>query len=283
MKTKSLEIALEKLFNKLQLWFESGIENIPNVILAALVMIAFTIAVKLFKKFGERGLKKLSDNVNVIKLIIQFMSFFILVIGFFMALGILHLDKTVTSLLAGVGILGLAFSFAFQHTAANILSGILISFKSNVRVGDLIKTNDHFGNVLEVGLRATKILNVKGQHVAIPNRLVLDNPIIEFSQTKFRRIDIIGKMNISEKLTELKESIEKEMSLLDFVYIEKLPNMVYNELDFEKVNFTLRVWMNFTTNDGEFVNARSKCIETLSRILKENNVEIPVKQFSISK
>jgi len=283
MKTKSLEIALEKLFTKLQIWFESVIANIPNIILAIVVLLFFHLAVKLFKKKGEKALLRVSDNVNVIKLIIQFISFFLIVLGVFVALGILHLDKTVTSLLAGVGILGLAFSFAFQHTAANILSGILISFKSNVKVGDLIKTNDHFGNVLEVGLRATKIINVHGQHVAIPNRLVLDNPILEFSQTNFRRIDIVGKMNISEDLTGLKKTIENEMASLDFIYPDKMPNMVYNDLDFEKVNFTLRVWMNFTTNDGVFVNARSQCIERLGEIFKENKIAIPMKEIAISK
>ena len=88
-------------------------------------------------------------------------------------------------------------------------------------------------------------------------------------------------MNLREDLTAIKNTIEKELSNLDFIYPEKTPNMVYNELDFEKVNFTLRVWMNFTANDGEFVNARSQCIEGLAKILKENNVEIPIKQLSV--
>ena len=283
MKTKSLELALDKLYTKLQTWFETGFEIIPNAILAILVIILFSLFVKIFKKSSEKLLLRVSGNVNVAKLIIRFISFFILILGIFVALGIMHLDKTVTSLLAGVGIIGLAFSFAFQHTAANILSGILISFRSTVKVGDLIETNKHFGNVLEVGLRATRILNVHGQHVEIPNRLVMDNPIVEYSKTNYRRISITGKLNLGDDLTSIKEKIENELSSLDFIYPEKLPNMVYNELDFEKANFTLRVWMNFTNNDGEFVNARSKCVECLSRILKENNVSIPIKEFSIVK
>ncbi|MFT4662519.1 MAG: small conductance mechanosensitive channel [Patiriisocius sp.] len=283
MKTKSLELALNKLYTKLQTWFESGFEIIPNLILAILVIILFILFIKIFKKSSEKLLLKISGNVNVAKLIIRFVSFFILILGIFVALGIMHLDKTVTSLLAGVGIIGLAFSFAFQHTAANILSGIIISFRSTVKVGDLIETNQQFGNVLKVGLRATRIINVHGQHVEIPNRLVMDNPVKEYSKTMYRRIDIIGKMNLEEDLTVIKEKIETELSSFDFVYPEKSPNMVYNDMDFEKVNFTIRVWMNFTQNDGEFVNARSKCIERLATIFKENKISIPVKELAIIK
>lgn len=283
MKTKSLELALEKLIVKLNLWFETGIEMIPNFFIAILIILLMNIAVKIFSKIGLKLLGKISSNINTNKLIIRFLGLVFFIAGAFIALGILHLDKTVTSLLAGVGILGLAFSFAFQHTAANLLAGIFISVRSSIDVGDLIRSNDHFGNVLQVGLRATKIINVKGQHVEIPNRLIIDNPISEYSQTSFRRIDITGKINFTEDLQSIKELVEKEMATFDFIYSEKSPNMVYNDIEFEKVNFNIRVWMNFVNNDGEFLNARSACIMRLSKLFKENNIEITAQEISVKK
>jgi small conductance mechanosensitive channel len=281
LNTESLEHALKKLYDKLQSWFEGGFEIIPNFVLAVLTLVVAHFVVKFFKRRGERVVGQVSDNLTIGKLIIRFVAISIFVIATFIALGILHLDKTVTSLLAGVGILGLAFSFAFQHTAANILSGLIISIRSTIQEGDLIETNDQFGNVLDVGLRATKILNVKGQHVSIPNRLVMDNPIVEFSQTNFRRIDIVGKINFSEDLTAIRELVEKEMASFDFVYEAKAPNMVFNELDFEKVNFTLWVWMNFTNVDGEYLNARSACIKRLAKLFKEQKIEIRAKELKL--
>jgi len=53
-----------------------------------------------------------------------------------------NLDKAVTSILAGVGILGLALAFAFQDIAANFMSGIFLSFRRPLAVGDIVKTND---------------------------------------------------------------------------------------------------------------------------------------------
>ena len=274
METSNLELAYEKLTTKLHGWFLTIVEMLPNFVIALLVIILFHIASKWLSKLGERALGKVSKNLTINKLIARAFGLTLLLAGIFFALGLLHLDKTVTSLLAGIGIIGLAFSFAFQHTAANILSGFIISIRSSVNVGDLIRSNDHFGNVLRVGLRTIKILNVKGQHVELPNRLFLDNPMLEFSQTGYRRIDLKGKINFNEDLNLIRETAEEAMMEFDFIEESKMPNFVYNELHKEKIDFTLRVWMKFTNKDGEFLNARSQCLVRLSEVFNDLGVAI---------
>ena len=282
MDSKSVEVAIGKLYDKLEFIFHSAIELIPNFLLAITVIIAFVIISKIISKKCEKALSKVSKNLTLNKLSSQVLGFLIISIGVFLSLGILHLDKMVVSLLAGVGILGLGFSFAFQHVAADLLSGVILSIRRSVNIGDLVKTNDVFGNVLEVDLRTTKILNVKGQVVEVPNRLIIDNHVSDFSYTGFRRIDVKGKMNFHENLSELRAVIEKEMATFDFIFPSKLPNLVFDQLDFEKVDFTLRVWMIFTKNDGEFLNARSACIEKLSMILSEQGVKISAKEIQLT-
>lgn len=278
MKTKSLEVAINKLFEKLEGWLNNVIDMVPNVIIALIVFLFFYLLSKWIGLLVTNLLGKLSKgkpiDKPINKLIARLISISIIVAGVFFALGLMHLDKTVTSLLAGIGIIGLALSFAFQHTAANILSGLIISIRSSVHLGDLIDSNGAFGNVLRVGLRSTQILNVKGQHVDIPNRLLLDSSYKEYSKTGFRRIDIIGKINFRENLDEIRQKAEKRMMKFDFLYEEKSPNMVYNEIHKEKVDFTLRVWMKFTNVDGEYLNARSQCLIELSKLFNELGVEI---------
>lgn len=274
MKTKNLEIAFNKLYDKLDGWLNTLIEMIPNVIMGLVVFILFYLVSRWAGHLLTKMLERFSENKLINKLISRLLSISIIVAGVFFALGLMHLDKTVTSLLAGIGIIGLALSFAFQHTAANILSGMIIAVRSSVQLGDLIDSNGAFGNVLKVGLRSTKVLNVKGQHVDIPNRLLLDNTFQEFSKTGFRRIDIVGKINFRENLDEIRQKAEKSMMNFDFLYEEKAPNFVYNEIHKEKVDFTLRVWMKFTNVDGEFLNARSQCLIELSKLFNELGVEI---------
>ena len=166
---------------------------IPNFVVAIIILIASNIIAKLLSRYGNKILGTVSENKVVNKLIVRFITIVVISAGTFIALGVLHLDKTVTSLLTGIGIVGLALSFAFQHTAADVLSGVIVALRSTINVGDLVESNGVFGNVVRVGLRSIRILNVKGQHVEIPNRLFLDNPFKEYSQTGFRRIDVKGE------------------------------------------------------------------------------------------
>lgn len=274
MRKKSLELAFNKLYDKLDGWLDTFIEMIPNVVIALIVMVIFLVGSKWAGHLVTKMLGRLSKNKLVNKLIARLLSISIIVSGVFFSLGLMHLDKTVTSLLAGLGIIGLALSFAFQHTAANVLSGMIISLRSSVQLGDLIESNNVFGNVLRVGLRSTQILNVKGQNVDIPNRLLLDNTYKEFSKTGYRRIDVNGKINFRENLDEIRQKAEQRMMNFDFLYEAKSPNFVYKEIHKEKVEFTLRVWMKFTNADGEYLNAKSQCLIELSKLFNELGVEI---------
>jgi small conductance mechanosensitive channel len=102
----------------------------------------------------------------------------------------------------------------------------------------------------------------------------LDNTYKEYSKTGFRRIDVIGKINFRENLDEIRQKAEERMMRFDFIFDEKPPNFVYNEIYKEKIDFTLRVWMKFTNNDGAFLNARSQCLVELSKLFNELAEEI---------
>ncbi len=71
----------------------------------------------------------------------------VFLMGFFISLGILNLDKAVTTLLAGAGIIGLALGFAFKDIASNFISGIILTIHQPFRINDIIKSNDFFGTV----------------------------------------------------------------------------------------------------------------------------------------
>lgn len=279
--TRSLDTALENIKNNFGALVQRAIEMSPNFIIALLIILGFHFLSKFIANKTTLILQRISDNLALIDLIGRLTRIIILAMGLFLALGILHLDKTVTSLIAGIGIIGLALSFAFQHVASDVLSGVIISMRKSISVGDLIESNGVFGNVIKIDVRTTRIMNVKGQIEEIPNRLVTDNVSKDYSLSGFRRIDINGRINFSEDLTALRQQVETEMSKFDFIYTPKQPNMVYKDLDFEKVTFALRVWMNFSNADGEFLNARSAILEKLSVIFREQGITMNSKIIQI--
>ena len=94
----------------------------------------------------------------------------VIIIGLMTSLNIMNLDKTVSSLLAGVGIIGLALGFAFQDLTANFIAGAFMAFKRPFEVGHKIETNGFIGKIDHIHLRSTTMITDGGLYVIIPNK-----------------------------------------------------------------------------------------------------------------
>ena len=79
----------------------------------------------------------------------------------------------IKGLLAGAGILGLAVGFGAQSLVKDIISGFFIIFEDQFSVGDYIKINTFEGEVLEIGLRTTKLKSKMGELHVIPNGSII--------------------------------------------------------------------------------------------------------------
>ncbi len=125
---------------------------------------------KKLSKFATKIIKRFSDNTTLNSLFASIVYIFFIGITLFTVLSILQLDKAVVSVLAGAGVVGLALAFAFQDIAANFISGIFISFRKPLHIGDIVKLSDYMGKVEEINLRDTVLKTFQGQLVIIPNK-----------------------------------------------------------------------------------------------------------------
>ena len=185
-----VENSYETIIGKLRDWVADLILMIPNLITATIVFLVFYITARILRKVIWRTLGTISKNVAVNKILASIVSLGVLIAGLFISLGILNLDKTVTSLLAGLGIVGLALGFAFKETASNFISGFYMALKSPINVGDLIEYESTYGKVKDIGLRATTLTTMQGQDVVVPNRFFIENPFKHYTINGIRRIDL---------------------------------------------------------------------------------------------
>ena len=149
----------ELLSEKLTPWVETIIKLLPNIALVAFVLVIGFYLAKFIRKIAYKLIHKVSKNLTLNNLFSSIVYLIFIGIVIFTVLSILQLDKAVTSVLAGAGILGLAFAFAFafQDITANFMSGIFISFRKPLKVGDIVQIKDYMGKVKEVNLRDTVI------------------------------------------------------------------------------------------------------------------------------
>jgi len=98
-----------------------------------------------------------------------------LILGAITALSEMGID--VGALVAGLGLTGFAFGFAFKDIISNVLAGVLIIIYKPFQVGDQIKIKAYSGNVVSIDLRYT-VLNTEGDMVYVPNSLLFTDAII---------------------------------------------------------------------------------------------------------
>lgn len=103
----------------------------------------------------------------------------------FIAQNVLH--KDITTLLAGLGVGGLAVAIAARDTIANFFGSVMIFTERPFHIGDLVKIGDYFGTVEEVGLRSSKIRTLEGHLITIPNANVATTAIENISARPFIR------------------------------------------------------------------------------------------------
>lgn len=264
----------ELISDKLSGWATTAIKMLPNIGVAILIIVFFYFLAKL-SRFAVRKIdEKTSGNRSIMKLLSNFVFTVVIVLGLFAALSAVQLDKTVTSLLAGAGIIGLALGFAFQDTAANFLAGIIIALKRPVRLDDIVESNDEIGVVKELNLRSTIIRNFQGQDIFIPNKSVLYNKIINYSRSEMRRLDLKVGISYGDDLEKVKKVTLEAISDLNNLDTTKDQYLWFEEFGGSSINFTLALWMN-DVNQAKFRTFRSDAIIAIKKAYDANDIMIP--------
>ncbi len=266
--------AIQIVTEKIGGWIDQIISMLPNFVIAVLIVIIFYLFSRLITKVLKSTLSKFTRNLAVIKLISSFTRIGIMTAALFIALGILELEKTVTSLLAGVGIAGLAIGFAFKDAIANFLSGIYITFKSTVNIGDIVAFGEHMGTVSSIGLRAVKIDTFQGQEVVIPNRLIFEDIYKHYTINGIRRIDLNVGVSYGDDLQKVEEITLNAIKKIDYLLKSKPIDLYFLEFGDSSINFVVRYWVNFN-KQTDYLKALSDGVKNIKSAYDANDITIP--------
>ena len=117
----------------------------------------------------------------------------------------------VTALIASLGLGGLAFALAAKDTASNLFGSFALLADKSIRIGEWVKVGGVEGVVEDVGMRTTKIRSFQKTLITVPNQLVANQPIENFSRRGIRRIKIhigLTYSTTSAQLVKIKSDIE---------------------------------------------------------------------------
>jgi small conductance mechanosensitive channel len=268
--SKISDLITEKLTD----WVEDLIKLLPNIVMAAIVMVIGFYIAKFVRKITRKLISKISNNISLNNLFSSIIYLVFLGIVIFTALSILNLDKAVTSILAGAGILGLTLAFAFQDIAANFMSGIFISFRKPLKVNDIVQIGNYMGKIKEINLRDTVMETFQGQTVIIPNKEVFQNPLENYTILQKRRFDLSIGVSYGDDLEKVKQITLDAVSDIEELSKEDPVNVYFFEFGDSSVNLSLRMWVN-TPEQDVYNKVGSEAIIKIKKAYDANNIMIP--------
>lgn len=159
-----------------------------NVFHAVITGVVAFFVVKLLLSLIDRAFRRARIDPQMRKLIrnlLRIGMYFVAAILVLSALGI-----EVTSLVAVLSLIGLAFSLAMQNFLSNVAGGMQIFASRPLKPGDWVEVNGISGSVAEIDMFYTKITTIDNKLVHVPNSAIVSSTIINYTAEDLRRLEL---------------------------------------------------------------------------------------------
>ena len=258
------------IYTEIATWGRTAVRYVPRLALAILLLMLFTFLARWISRLVVRGFDRFSDNHSVINLTGAVVRVMVVAVGLFIALSILNLDKAVTSLLAGAGVVALAVGFAFQDLTANFISGTMIALTRPIQVGDMVDTNGFTGTVLDIKLRSIVLDNGQGQTIEIPSKDVFQKAVTNYSRTGERRLEVSYGISYLDDLAKAQQLAVRAVQALPFVQTDKPVEVYYRAFTLDNVQGYVWFWINQSKTTPP--SATSEAIKAIKTAFDQNDI-----------
>ena len=259
---------MEKLYEYLNIAVDKIVFFAPKFLLAAVIA---WVGIKIIKKITnlvKLGLDKSGFSSNFAPFIISVTDIILKISLIFIIASILGAD--LTGFIAILAAAGFAIGMALQGSLGNFASGILVLSFKPYKTDDWIKINDNFGQVEEIGIFNTKIITRDHNTLIVPNSIVTDSILTNYSLIGTRRVEVLIPMPYSESFPRVKKLINEALFEIDSILKDPLPIIEINNYDTHSVMIAVRPYAN--PNDYWKAVRDTKAI--IKKVFHENEIKI---------
>ncbi len=246
----------------------------------AMVILVTFILISMFNKSIEKIMIKGKNSFEVkrrktiVRLFQSIFKYILIIIAFLIILDFYGVDTK--SLIASLGVAGVVLGLALQDTVKDLISGTMLIMENYLAVGDIVTYNNFTGEVIELGLRTTKIKGFDGEVMTVANRNI--DTIINLSQKNATLY-----INIPTAYEEKTEKVEKV--LIDVVKKALDENLILsgssylgvNSFDSSSVLYLIYI---VCKHDGRY-RVKREILKRVKLAYEKNNIKIPYDQLEV--
>jgi len=244
-------------------------KNAGNVIVAFLILIIGLWLVKKVVKLTRKLMEKRGVDITLQKFLGDLLGWVLKILIFITAISQIGVETT--SFIAILGAAGLAIGLALQGSLANFAGGALIMIFKPFKMGDLIEAQGEIGVVKEIQIFVTKIISPGNKLVIIPNGILSNGNIKNYTEEGKLRVDLTFGVGYDEDIKQTKEVLMKVLLNNPKVLKDPAPSVNVSELADSSVNFAVRPW----ATPADYWDVYFGILEEGKYALDKAGIEIP--------
>lgn len=248
------------------------LEQAPGIIAGIIVIFIFWIAASIIKRIFIFTSRRTHLDERLRLLFSRLLVIAIVIIGVFTALTVMIPNFGFSNLIASLGFSSFIIGFATKDILNNFLSGILVLWQEPFKMGDYVFVDDHEGEVVEIGLRATLLKMLDGERILIPNGMMYSSALIIREAGALQRVKIEIVTDYDSKVGLAKEKILGALGEIGGIVEDPKPNVYLTSLATEGINLRVYFWVD--TENNSVLQIKDAVSSEINRSLREAGIKL---------
>ena len=249
------------------------LRSLIAVLIAIVVYSLFKLIIRCFIKTGKNSFERKRRN-TIVKLFENIFKYIILIAAILYILNTYGIDTK--SLVAGIGIAGVVIGLALQDLLKDLISGLSIILDNYFVIGDVVEYEGFTGEVIEFGLKSTKIRAYSGETLSLANRNI--DKIRNLSQKSSNIfITVPTAYEVSEEKVKkaLNDAIKEIIKTTDAD--ESSEYLGIDEFASSSINYIIKI---HCPQDKRIPTKRAS-LSIIKRVYDEQKIKIPYNQLEV--
>ena len=260
-------------------FFKVLIDYSPKLISAFIILFVGLYAIRLINRMVRRIMVNRELDPTLSRFVADILLWIMRVLLFVTFISNLGIETT--SFVAILGAAGLAVGLSLQGSLSNFAGGMLIILFKPFRVGHTIEAQGIVGTVCEIQIFVTKLVNSNNQTIFVPNGILSNGTIINYSMEGNRRADLTFLISYNTNIKTVKDIVMKVLKNNPHVLEHPEPVVVVTNLRDSSVQLAVRPWAKLE----DFWQMHSDVLEECKEAFETAGIDIQpyVKESSVVK
>ena len=260
------------------LWLSKALSFILPLLKAAIIVAVGHFLIKYLIKLLDRAFGRTKLDESLVKFLEKTADIVLHVLVVISALNAVGVSTT--GIIAALSAVAAAVALALKDSLSNIAGGILLLVSPRFATGDCIEVNGDIGTVLDIDMMHTVIRTFDNRHAVIPNGILVNSRLINYSQEPKRRVDLTFTVSYDNDTELAKRLICETMEKHPLVIAEngdEAPFARVSGYGDSAVEITARAWCR----SENYWDVHFDLKEQVRRAFDENGITIPYNQLDV--